>query len=99
MTDDTYNGWANRETWAFNLHLSNDEGLWNHVLDMASLYLAEKGEVSDLWLGEAILEHVEEDLPEMAPELWESMRSDVGSFWRVNCAETGRAIREALEDQ
>jgi hypothetical protein len=27
-TSDTYNGWANRETWALNLMLSNDEGLY-----------------------------------------------------------------------
>ena len=24
MEDNTYNGWSNRETWAANLHLSND---------------------------------------------------------------------------
>ena len=27
-TDDTYNGWPNRETWATNLHLSNDQSLY-----------------------------------------------------------------------
>lgn len=26
-TDDTYNGWTNRETWAFMLYVTNDQGL------------------------------------------------------------------------
>ena len=27
MTDEPYNGWTNRETWATALHIDNDEGL------------------------------------------------------------------------
>jgi hypothetical protein len=26
-----YNGWSNRETWAVNLHLSNDQDLYEHT--------------------------------------------------------------------
>ena len=29
MTDTTYNGWANYETWNVALRLQNDEGLYN----------------------------------------------------------------------
>ncbi|HEY7822675.1 MAG TPA: hypothetical protein VIG24_07585 [Acidimicrobiia bacterium] len=31
MTDTTYNGWTNRATWLVNLHLTNDQGLYEDV--------------------------------------------------------------------
>lgn len=34
-TDDTYNGWANRETWAANLHIDNDPGIYGWVEETA----------------------------------------------------------------
>ena len=34
-TDDTYNGWVNRETWCLALHLSNDASIYGMVRDMA----------------------------------------------------------------
>lgn len=41
MTDDTYNGWTNRETWAVNLHLSNDQGLYELTNERVTNALAD----------------------------------------------------------
>jgi hypothetical protein len=42
MTDTTYNGWRNVETWRVQLHLANDEQESRHVAAMARLYYLEK---------------------------------------------------------
>jgi hypothetical protein len=94
---DKYNGWANRETWAFNLHWQNDQGLYNWVLEFAAEVLKTAPKTSDRYLGEMVDAHVRDGLPELSPELWENMREDVGSFWRIDYAEVGACVRESLE--
>ena len=34
MTEEHYNGWKNRETWALMLHINNDEGLIRDALEI-----------------------------------------------------------------
>lgn len=43
MSDEEgYNGWSNRETWAINLHLENNKGDYNQMLDAAKEILSEE---------------------------------------------------------
>lgn len=56
MTDQTYNGWSNRETWTVNLWLTNDQYL-NSELEKIAL-----GTQGDYANGEALREFVQETL-------------------------------------
>lgn len=38
---DNYNGWSSYETWAVNLHLSNDEGTYQYVNELSESAIEE----------------------------------------------------------
>ena len=95
--DDEYNGWKNRETWALNLHLTNDER-WNvEALDLARAAdtptrLADdlRSWVDDIWAGTL---HGLLPLAE-----YRAMISDVGSRWRIDYEEVARAFLATSAD-
>jgi len=86
MNADEYNGWANRETWAAHLHLSNDESMYLHCMSLV--------DGKERWSGgdaieafctenvEMVLFPYEQDWP--PTDLWRLFISDVGSLWRVD---------------
>ncbi|MFF4777609.1 hypothetical protein ACFY05_32690 [Microtetraspora fusca] len=83
MTDETYQGWCNRETWALHLWLTNEEALYHE-----SRARAADGE-------SALRDWVENDL---WPELHQThdglvMLKDVGSLWRVDWRELAAALQ------
>lgn len=101
MSDETYNGYANRETWAFNLHWQNDQGLYGMVLEHAASVLGDDPEsVSDAQLGQAVIEFAKELHEEIGDnDTLRMMREEVGSWWRVNEWEVGAAVRESVKDE
>ena len=121
MTEtDRYNGYANRETWAFNLHWQNDQGLYNETLEVARQQLADLDEdgndlgrgdndglgssASDYAIGQHIVTYWHDTINEWDGEYGTDLpvglamfRDEVGSWWRIDYAEVGAAVRESLE--
>src|SRR5262245_22319677 len=99
MTDGTYNGWKNRETWAFNLHWSNDQGMYLTTLAAGRDFLAEHAEDeddqnSDYQVGEFVvkwwrteLDTYEDATGERLPAQMAIFDREVGSWWRIDYAE------------
>lgn len=96
--DETYNGWKNRETWALALHLNNDQGLQDMARATAESAFMDSGAVSDELYGDevagrAVIEMIKEWAEWASGEDWyRSLRSDVGSLWRVDTGAIGSAF-------
>jgi hypothetical protein len=107
VTKDEYNGWRNRETWAFVLHIDNDSyhharaiGEAHRIVREAELDKLPNPEVQELmvgakmWLGRHFVDAFYEfadEVPESEPT---GMREDVGSVWRIDHADIGEWLWE-----
>jgi heme oxygenase len=108
-TDERYNGWTNRETWAVALYINNDQGWQESVLGalreewLAGYFSADQTDRA----GEIIRENVEQVLTvdgyeEMTgedhlPAALSRIAEDIGSLYRVNWDELGAAFLSDLE--
>ena len=96
---DEYQGWTNRETWAVNLWLSNDEGLYTQTREIVKAGI-ETCREECLKLGILVsefmeLRHAGEALSGYVQDLVEDnseMARAFGSLWRVNWDEVAQAF-------
>lgn len=94
MTDETYNGWKNRETWAAALHLNNSAMLQEEAIDRARE--DQYGRALEEWITGDVNEGVWAD--PFTPEYGETtgdmrlMIREIGSLWRVDW----QAVRDGL---
>lgn len=108
MSDDTYNGWKNRETWAAALHLGNDRGLYEMVREWAADLRADAPDrEEDNWTEAQFVtfklaDRIKDFFEELAigeefgapSEDVRSMLYDVGSLWRVEWEDVAESFVE-----
>lgn len=71
VRDETYQGWANYPTWAVNLWLANDEGLYRETLELVSETLERDHPTSDYWTEDESRRYgVADMLKDYASEMW-----------------------------
>jgi len=107
MTDSTYNGWANRETWAAYTWLSNEELLYRDAVEIVRAPFKGEGRYALGPYGrEAIplleddlanLFHVRFDYETLTPATY-SMREDIGSLWRIDWREIVTNLIDATNE-
>jgi len=107
MTDDTYNGHPNRETYMFHLHVSNDEYLQNLAHRTTRAVLANSCGVDPFpsYVGEHVVTAIRDAINEEADSGYPPAREfalgalrDIGSFWRIDESHVGAAmLRDVAE--
>ena len=84
VSEESYNGWDNYETWVLSLHLEQTEYIKNIVLEIINEHSGiARQDALKSWV-EGMFEEV---LDGEAHDDFKLMYKDVGSLWRVNFKE------------
>ena len=95
--DETYNGWTNRETWTFMLHVQNDQGLIESARERLELT------DGDNWLIDSLADWAEsmftragyaDEYGDTWPDALADIAAEIGSLWRINWSECVTALTD-----
>lgn len=92
-TDETYNGWTNRETWAVALHINNDQGWQESVFEALREMILPPND------GDYSADEWDRLRASYAGEVIKLALTDIGSLWRVNWTELGASFLSDLAEQ
>jgi hypothetical protein len=99
-----YNGWSNRETWAANLWIDNDQSLHYTVQELAQNAIKDKADDGKTCVTcladeiESMFDDAFSDIAEMTAEGL-TMLKDIGSLYRVDWHEIAQGILGEIELQ
>jgi hypothetical protein len=90
----SYNGWTNRETWALMLHVNNDEGLQQSVLDMLSNNPGWNRDDAVKDWAESMFTRAgyADEFGDVWPDALADIAGEIGSLWRVNWVECADSL-------
>lgn len=103
-----YNGWKNRETWATNLWIENDEGLQEEARELAKSAVREDKLNAQRILADNLKEWLENLLDFRAyrdeyggemPDGLQTMRDDIGSLYCVDWWEIAEGFLSSVMEE
>jgi hypothetical protein len=101
---ESYNGWINRETWALALHIDNDQGLQETVMNLAEIAHDDNDGYYESALSslsnaiEELFDDAFSDIAEMN-QAGLNMLKDIGSLYRVDWREVARGYLYEVENK
>lgn len=100
MSEETYEGWTNKETWAVKLHWDNNQADYSFFTQQAKEFKEEGKSVIDFsdFLKEQLEEIQETVFNGEGTEEARNLLRDVGSIWRVNYDEIAKAYYEEVNN-